>query len=58
LVVSPPARQDNNWCFATGVVKVNAQKVDRAAVPDHLRIHAFLKSEAREGEEGDTRQHL
>ena len=58
LVVSPPARQDNNRCFTTCVVKGNAQKADRAVVPDHLWIHAFLEGYAREGEEGDVRQHL
>jgi len=58
LVVSPPARQDNNRRFTTCVVKGNAQKVDRAVVPDHLWIHAFLEGYAMEGEEGDVRQHL
>jgi hypothetical protein len=58
LVASPPARQDKNWHFATRVIKGDAQKVDGAAVPNHLWIHAFLEGYAREGEEGDVRQHL
>jgi hypothetical protein len=32
--------------------------VDRAAVPNHLWIHAFLEGYAKEGEEGDAMQHL
>ncbi len=36
LVVSLPARQDKNQRFATRVLKGNAQKVDGAAVPNHL----------------------
>jgi hypothetical protein len=58
LVVSPPARQDENRRFATRVVKGDAQKADGAAVPDHLWIHAFLEGYTREGEEGVVRQHL
>ncbi len=42
LVVSPPARQDNNRRFTTCVVKGDAQMADGAVVPDHLWIHAFL----------------
>jgi hypothetical protein len=58
LVVSSPARQDKNRRFATRVVKDDAQKVDGAAVTDHLWIHAFLEGYTKEGEEGDVRQHL
>jgi hypothetical protein len=58
LVVSSPARQDKNRHFATRVVKDDAQKADGAAVPNHLWIHAFLEGYAKEGEEGDARQHL
>jgi len=44
-------RKEDNCCFATRVVKGDAQKADGAAVPDHLWIHAFLERYAREGEE-------
>ncbi len=58
-MVSPlEARQDKGRRFATRVVKGNAPKADRAAVPDHLWIHAFLEGYAKEGEEGDAMQHL
>ena len=58
LVVSPPTREEDNCRFTTRVVKGDAQKVDGAAVPDHLWIHGFLEGYAREGEEGDSRLHL
>jgi hypothetical protein len=59
LVVSPlETRQDKGRRFSTRVIKGDAQKADGAAVPDHLWIHAFLEGYAKEGEEGDTIQHL
>jgi hypothetical protein len=58
LMVSSPARQVENRHFATRIVEDDVQKADGAAFPDHLWIHAFLEGYAKEGEEGDVRQHL
>jgi hypothetical protein len=58
LAVSPPTWEEDNCRFATRIVKGDAQKADRAAVPDHLWIHAFLEGYTREGEEGDSQLHL
>jgi hypothetical protein len=51
-------RHDERQQFAARVVKGNAQKADRAAVPDHLWIHIFLEGYAKGGEEGDRLLHL